>query len=129
MKHYDLDDLFWDNNANQYGTQMPVEKRTQMFRSVIDTRDWVIEGVYYAWVDESFQTADQIILLDIPLKVSRYRIIKRFIKRKLYIEHGKKESIKSLVEIRKKLQQYPDKVIIIHSKKELQMLRQKYRLT
>lgn len=50
MPHYDLDDLQWDNTANDYGTN---------------------------------------------------EIVRRFIRRKLGIEKGKKESLKSLIDLLK----------------------------
>lgn len=82
--------------------------------------------MYYAWCRQCFQDADRIYLLNVPRYQYRYRIIRRFVRRKLGIEAGKKETLKSLfallkwadkyqrtnlVEIRKILLEYPDKVI------------------
>ena len=47
------------------------------------TDEWIIEGVYYAWVQESFEKADIIYVLDIPKHIYKSRIIIRFLKRKL----------------------------------------------
>ncbi|SBV91298.1 conserved hypothetical protein [uncultured Eubacteriales bacterium] len=96
VPHYDLDDLFWDNSANQYGVKMLIEKRNEMLGKILQNEDWIIEGVYYSWLTDSFEKADTIIVLDIPKRVYKYRIIRRFIKRKIGIERGKKETIKSL---------------------------------
>jgi adenylate kinase family enzyme len=85
----DLDTLFWDNSVNQYGTKMLPEKRDAMLKIILQNKDWIIEGVYYAWVSECFRDADKIIVLDIPSPVYKYRIIKRFFKRKLGLEKGK----------------------------------------
>ena len=83
--------------------------------------------MYYKWCKQCFADADEIYLLQVPKRVYTYRIIKRFIKRKLRLEKGKKESLKSLVdlikwadsyekndmvEIKKILEPYMDKVVV-----------------
>lgn len=95
------------------------------------------EGVYYAWVDDCFRYADKIYVLDISKRVYIYRIIKRTIKRKLGLERGKKETLKSVYnllkwtdtfqnksmpEIRKILSGYPEKTIWLHTSREVQKI-------
>ena len=90
--------------------------------------DWIVEGVYYAWCQQCFADADRIYLLCVPRYQYRYRILRRFVRRKLGIEEGKKETLKSvanllkwadryqkenMVEIRTMLAQYSDKMIEI----------------
>ena len=126
IPHYDLDALQWDNTALSYGTKREAQERDTLLREILQKDDWIIEGVYYAWCGQCFADADQIYLLSVPRRQYRYRIIRRFIRRKLGIETGKKETLKSLldllkwadkyqrtnlVEIRRILQAYPDKVI------------------
>ena len=97
-----------------------------MLDKILKEDDWIIEGVYYAWCGKCFEDADKIYLLTVPRRTYRYRIIRRFIRRKLGVEKGKKETLKSLsallkwadkfqrenlVEIKKILKNYPDKVI------------------
>ncbi|MBR4982618.1 MAG: DNA topology modulation protein FlaR [Lachnospiraceae bacterium] len=128
IQHYDLDDIQWDNSADGYGLKMPVNKREELLKQILNQESWIIEGVYYAWVIEGFQEADVIYVLDIPSHIYKYRIIMRFIKRKLGIEKGKKETFKSvykllkwtnkyqnnnLKEIKKILKQYESKVVWI----------------
>ena len=134
IPHYDLDDLFWDNSANQYGVKMSIEKRSEMLSKILQNEDWILEGVYYSWITDSFEKADAIIILDVPKRVYKYRIICRFIKRKIGIEHGKKETIKSLKSLLKwtdkfqrenlpqihaVLSNYANKTIVLHSKNEV----------
>lgn len=84
--------------------------------------------MYYTWCRRCFEDADRIYLLNVPRYKYRYRIIRRFVRRKLGLEKGKKESLKSvtallrwadkyqkedMAEIRKLLAQYPEKVISI----------------
>ena len=74
-------------------------------------------------------------MLDIPKRVYKYRIIKRTIKRKLGLEKGKRETLKSvynllkwtntfqnksMVEIRKILSAYPEKTIWLKTSKDVQ---------
>ena len=135
IPHYDLDDIQWDNTADGYGVKTPVEKRTELLNNILENEDWIIEGVYYAWVGKCFEDADKIYVLDIPKRVYTYRIIKRTIKRKLGLEKGKKETFKSvynllkwtdtfqnksMVEIKKILSAYPEKTIWLRSSKDAQ---------
>ena len=45
---------------------MPVNKREELLKQILIRESWIIEGVYYAWVTESFQMADFIYVLDLP---------------------------------------------------------------
>lgn len=125
IPHYDLDEIRWDNRSDFYGVKRDPEERDGLLREVLDHGDWIIEGVYYAWCQQCFADADKIYVLSVPRYKYRYRIIRRFIRRKLGLEQGKKETVKSLiallkwadkyqkvnlVEIRKLLAPYSDKV-------------------
>ena len=123
---YDLDDLFWNNTAKSYGTKRDPAERDALLDQLLSQENWIIEGVYYTWCGRCFAEADRIRFLNVPRRVYRRRIIRRFIRRKLGIEKGKKETLRSLcdllrwadryreknaAEIRKILCAYPDKVI------------------
>ena len=86
IPHFDLDDIQWDNESNEYGKKMPVEKRNYLLQQILANNSWIIEGVYYAWVLESFEKADIIYVLDIPKYIYKYRIIIRFLKRKIGLQ-------------------------------------------
>ena len=135
IPHFDLDNIQWDNNTATYGVKMPIEKRTALLNDILRNDSWIIEGVYYAWVGKCFEDADKIYVLDIPKRVYTYRIIKRAIKRKLGFEKGKKETLKSvynllkwtdtfqnksMVEIRKILNSYPEKTVWLNNCKNVQ---------
>ena len=77
IPHFDLDDIQWDNNSESYGVKMPVEKRDALLKEILEKKDWIIEGVYYSWVLESFEKADIIYVLDIPKHIYKNRISKR----------------------------------------------------
>ncbi|MGI6071134.1 MAG: DNA topology modulation protein FlaR [Blautia sp.] len=112
IEHYDLDDLQWDNQAEAYGVERPHEDRNAMLARIVAKEDWIIEGVYYQWVEKAFEMADIIYVLDIPLSRSRCRIIKRFLRRKLGMEKGKKETLKSLYDLWKWTREYQEKDMV-----------------
>ena len=134
IPNFDLDDIQWDNSQNSYGVKMPVEKRDQMLYDILQHSDWIIDGVYYAWVQKSFEDADVIYVLDMPKWLYRFRIIKRFIRRRVGLEKGKKETLKSVYnllkwtdtfqntnmkEIVRILETYKEKVVFIKKKAEI----------
>ncbi len=134
IPHFDLDDIQWDNNSEGYGTKRPLEERNALLQEILNNNEWVIEGVYYAWVHQSFDEADIIYVLDMPRYLYKSRIIVRSIKRKLGIQQGKKETLKSvynllkwtetfqnknLKEIKTILDKYENKVIWLSSKKDV----------
>lgn len=135
IPHFDLDDIQWDNTSEDYGVKMPIEQRDALLQEILTNQDWIIEGVYYKWLHQSFDEADRIYVLDMPAYLYKTRIIMRFVKRKLGIEKGKKETFcsvynllkwtdtfrnKNLREIREILEKYGDKVIWMSRKKEVQ---------
>ena len=126
IPHFDLDELQWDNQSGDYGTKRDPNERDELLYKILQQDDWIIEGVYYSWCRKCFEQADRIYLLSVPRHIYQYRIIRRFVRRKIGLEKGKKETLKSLTallkwadkfqhnnlnEIRKILISYPDKVI------------------
>ena len=125
IPHYDLDDIQWDNSSGSYGTKRNPQERDELLSEILGNDDWIMEGVYYSWCGRCFEDADRIILLEVPRYKYRFRIIRRFIRRKLHLENGKKETLESLsallrwadkfqqtnlVEIKRILQNYPSKL-------------------
>lgn len=125
IPHYDLDDIQWANEGG-YGKKRDPAERDALLDELLQRDDWIMEGIYYAWCGRCFENADRIYLLEIPRRLYRYRIIRRFLRRKLGLEPGKRETLQSLfallnwadryqrvnlAEIRKILEAYPDKVI------------------
>lgn len=106
IPHYDLDDLQWDNKADAYGVKRNPQERDELLNNILGQENWIIEGVYYAWCGRCFEEADKIYLLSVPKYKYRYRIIRRFIRRKLGIENGKKETLKSLLNLIKWADKY-----------------------
>ena len=113
------------NHSDTYGVKRDPEERDRLLGNLLKQDDWIIEGVYSAWCQQCFVDADRIYLLQVPRYKYRYRIIRRFLRRKLGLEQGKKETLKSvsqllkwadkyqtenLVEIQKRLLPFAEKV-------------------
>ncbi|MGX4670292.1 hypothetical protein JNUCC74_13945 [Cerasibacillus sp. JNUCC 74] len=128
---YDLDNIFWDNG---YHKKKDKELRDMELLNIISEDEWIIQGVYYSWLDDSLKKADLIIILNTNVVLRELRIINRFIKRKLNMVPGKGEDLKSLTRLLKwnynykrknlskainKIAIYKEKLVFINNKKEL----------
>lgn len=96
---YDLDDIFWDRLANDYATKAREEDRNAALSKILKKKSWIIEGVYYRWLSQAFRDADLIIVLTTSKWIRHWRIIRRFIKRKLGIIPSKKETLRDFWEL------------------------------
>jgi adenylate kinase family enzyme len=97
---HDLDTIFWDNTDDSYNQKAIPEVRDQKLKEILLNESWIIEGVYFKWLKESFQKADVIILLIPNYAICTLRIISRFVKRGIGIMPSKKkETIKGLIEL------------------------------
>jgi len=104
---HDLDTIFWDNTDKSYNQKAIPEVRDQKLKEILLNESWIIEGVYFKWLEESFQKADVIILLIPNYAICTLRIISRFVKRKIGIMPSKKkETIRGLLELIKWNQRY-----------------------
>jgi adenylate kinase family enzyme len=89
-----LDDVFWCNTNNSYGVKRKINERNTMYEKILQKESWIIEGAYIEWPKKGFLLADKLVFLNIKESVINFRIIKRFLLRKLHIEKSdKKESI------------------------------------
>lgn len=137
ISSFDLDDIQWDNTHNGYGIKNSIEKRASMLSKALENNNWIIEGVYYSWVEQCFSDADVIYVLDMPEYLYKWRILKRSAKRILGIEKGKKETFKSIInllkwtktfqnvnmkEIRVILEKHKAKVVWISTRKDVRKL-------
>lgn len=135
---YQLDHLFWDMESAYQGSQTQPVKRDHQLKQIIMNEKWVVEGVYYRWVEESFSKADYIIVLKTNVHIRRWRIIKGFLLRKLKLQRSiRRETLRTLldllewnnryddhdlVEAVKLLKSHNDKVIILTKNKDIHKL-------
>ncbi|MGO4348446.1 hypothetical protein AB4Z45_23430 [Paenibacillus sp. MCAF9] len=106
IPHYDLDDIFWENDADVYGVKASEELRDQKLIEIVNQDSWIVEGVYRSWVEPSFSTADKIIVLMPSLSVQEARIWKRYEERVSGVAVSQKretfEGVRNLIEWNKK---------------------------
>lgn len=126
---HELDNFFWDQESEYFGSQTPPVKRADKLSNALSQEKWIIEGVYYSWLEESFRQADYIFVFKTNVYVRDWRILKRFILRKAKLAISpRKENLKTLiallkwnhqydgnnlVEAIKLMKPYKDKVIIL----------------
>ncbi|HEY3761896.1 MAG TPA: DNA topology modulation protein FlaR [Verrucomicrobiae bacterium] len=96
IQQHDLDDLFWDKNATTYGVKSETSTRDRQLSVIVASEGWVIEGVYFQWLGQSFDKADVIIALTPSIWIRHLRIVKRFILRKTGSLPNKRESLADL---------------------------------
>ena len=90
---YDLDESFWDRAANRYGAKASEIERDARLTQLVQQDAWIIEGVYYSWVEQSFNRAEVIGVLRPPVLLRDVRILKRFVQRKLGLVSTKRERL------------------------------------
>lgn len=75
------------DKSNPWGNRKrKVEERDNLFYSVINQEDWIVEDTGRPCFEDGLKRADTIILLEISKKIRNYRMIKRWIKQRLGIE-------------------------------------------
>lgn len=135
IKNYDLDNIFWDNSSDTFGTKADTKTRDEKLNDILLKESWIIEGVYYSWLSDSFDKANIIIVLKTNVYIRDYRIIKRFLMRKMGLTpRNKKETLKGLLNLLKWnhkydkrnmvqaeeiIDQYVDKKLLINSSREM----------
>lgn len=97
IDHIDLDDLFWNNSAPNYNTRRNANERDRLLKNIIRRHQWLVEGVYHAWLGESFKKADIIIVLRVWVWLRHWRILRRFLSRRLSRkENARRETFANL---------------------------------
>ena len=66
IPHYDLDDLQWDNQSENYGTKRDPQERDALLNRILEKDDWIIEGVYYAWCGKCFESFSARYVFPVP---------------------------------------------------------------
>lgn len=98
---YDLDDIFWDKSSDTYGQRNAPRVRDQLLRNILKEPEWVLEGVYYAWLEEAFLHAEMIVVLRPSVLTRDLRICRRFAERKLGLVKSKRETFSDFIALLK----------------------------
>lgn len=95
---YDLDDIYWCNEKKSYNIKADPKIRDKTLLNILKKKEWIIEGVYGDWTRASFKDADVIIIIQSNKFIRSWRIIKRYIRRRVNLEkNNKKESWSSFL--------------------------------
>jgi adenylate kinase family enzyme len=106
-----LDDIFWDNRSDSYGLKRPPAERDRLLEAVLENDDWIIEGVYYKWLAKPLRAADRVLFLHTPYRLQVWRIVRRFVLRKIGRRRSsKKETLKSVGALLKWNRSYNDEL-------------------
>jgi len=107
---FELDDLFWDS-ARGYGTRAEPSHRDAQLDSLTQQPRWIVEGVYYAWVEPSFRRADRILLLTPLLSLRQARLLRRSASRLLGLQRSIGESLQSTWQLLRYSQSYDARIL------------------
>ncbi|MCL6659246.1 MULTISPECIES: DNA topology modulation protein FlaR [Paenibacillus] len=134
IKYYELDTVMWSSRV-EFSGKNPPDVRDKLLHKIIDNDSWIVEGVYYKWLSDSFSRADVIYYLDTNVLIRHFRIIMRFVKQGIGVERSiYKQTLRGLIEMliwnhkfnstnRKEicdfLSPYKDKVIILKTNRKM----------
>jgi adenylate kinase family enzyme len=135
--HYELDNVVWQRYETG-DVRRSVKERDEYLQWITRSDAWIIEGVHYEWVQDSFENADIIILLNPTYATRIFRIMKRFFLQKLGFEKSNYKPTfamfrkmfawnrdfeeKSKPELLEILRNYNHKVIIMNGSKDLKQI-------
>jgi len=77
---YDLDAIGY---AGGSGTKRPLQTKLDDVQRIATQPGWVTEGVFLWWSEELLRHADAIVWLDLPFRVTAWRICLRHVKAEL----------------------------------------------
>ena len=130
---YSLDDLHWVRHPDGDRRRAP-DERLALLLPLVEQNSWVIEGVQFKWADPAMDSADQIVVLNIPRWRNILRILRRFVDRQRGSNHDARATWTALREelrwssdyysyeralLLEKLARYREKVIEIADERAL----------
>ena len=131
ISHFDLDDIYW--------IKKPIKRRAKALwkprlKKIIAKKKWIIEGAFSSWVGDAIKKAELVVWLDISYKVMSFRLLTRYLKRKLagkegpfsgtwylitYAKKYSKRKAKQYKKHKKLMKKYRKKFVLIQNKKQL----------
>ena len=90
IPYYELDNVVWKRSTPK-DIKRTKEERDEIFRGIVNSDSWIIEGVHQGWTEDGFHNSDLIILLDTAYRVRTFRIVQRFLRQRIGIEKANYE--------------------------------------
>jgi len=83
-----LDDVVYQPDRRAYwgNRKRPIPERDALFAAIMAREEWIIEDAGRACFEEGMSRADRILVLDYPLWLRQWRIIKRWVRQNLGLE-------------------------------------------
>lgn len=78
---YEKDNIVWERTLNGDRKRSP-EERDRIFKEIIESQHWIVEGSPRKILRESFVYSDYIILLDINTGTRLFRVFRRWIRQR-----------------------------------------------
>lgn len=98
IKYYELDKVVWDDNRGNI--KRSVLERDKMFNDILKNKTWIVEDVGRNCFRQAVKTADVVYYIDLKRFCLYYRLIRRWVRQKLNLEHyNYKPTINSLCEL------------------------------
>ncbi len=82
IPYYEKDNIVWERTAYGDKKRTP-EDRDNIYRAIIESDNWIVEGSPRKVLKESFAVCDHIILLDVNIVVRLFRVFRRWIRQKI----------------------------------------------
>ncbi|OPJ63830.1 hypothetical protein [Clostridium oryzae] len=117
------------------------KERDEIFYSIMQQKDWIIEDTGRPCFEEGLKQADTIVLLEISSIIRNYRIIKRWVKQRLGIEkciyNPRYEMLKSMLkwskdydtgkdDLKARISRFQEKVVVLTNSKDIKAFMHKY---
>lgn len=111
-KNYELDNIFY-KRRDVHEREKP-KLRNQKVKSILKKKKWIIEGFYFLpWTHSIYRQADMVIILNVKTSISKNRLIRRFIKRKLsFSNDNTNKKFKTMTKLIKYIDEYPKKYFL-----------------
>ena len=88
IRVWELDNVVWKKRDIHKQNKPPI--RDKKVKAILKKSKWIVEGFHnHPWTYGFYKKADIIIILKVKPFISKLRIIKRYLKRKLYLENTK----------------------------------------
>lgn len=78
---YEKDNIVWERTSNG-DKRRSSEERDRIFRKIIESENWIVEGSPRKILRESFAYSDYIIFLDVNTRTRLFRVFRRWIRQK-----------------------------------------------
>ena len=108
IKYYETDNMIWNREIEEKYSR---EDRNSNLLRIMKNENWIIEGAQFRWSFESFEDADVVYIIEPPLWLIQYRVLRRYLRMKMSTEKfNYVQNFNELIEMIKQNNRYYKKV-------------------